>query len=133
MRWTPGARSAAMTSSYAAGNRHAWSASSRLPVRWARSNASAMSASECLRSLIPTTMRPVGRSARHVSGTDTTDVLPENARMSQVFRDAGYAALCKHESGVLSYELSTEASDAVTAAIAEREHSAARHVVRPAG
>lgn len=39
------------------------------------------------------------------------DVLPENGRMSQVFRDAGYTVERHTEPGVMTYELSTEASE----------------------
>lgn len=39
------------------------------------------------------------------------DVLPANARMAQVFRDAGYSVERHHESGLLRYELSTAVSE----------------------
>lgn len=66
----------------------------------------------------------------------TADVLPDNARMAQVFRDAGYAMSRHFESGVMRYGLSTEESVAAAAASRRRHdvaqaRSAARHNSRP--
>ena len=52
------------------------------------------------------------------------DVLPANARMAQVFRDAGYRVERHRESGVVRYELSTAASDEFLSATAGRRRLA---------
>lgn len=52
------------------------------------------------------------------------DVLPENARMAQVFRDAGYTLEHHLEHGVVRYELGTEPSDAARSAARHRRHLA---------
>lgn len=57
------------------------------------------------------------------------DVLPENARMTQVLRDAGYAVERHVDSGVLRYEISTEASEEVVSATEQRRRLAERQSI----
>ncbi|MFC7363302.1 GNAT family N-acetyltransferase [Nocardioides astragali] len=52
------------------------------------------------------------------------DVLPENSRMSQVLRDAGYTIERNIEPGVMTYELSTEASETARRATETRRRLA---------
>jgi GNAT superfamily N-acetyltransferase len=52
------------------------------------------------------------------------DVLPENARMAQVFRDAGYTREHHLDHGVVRYELGTEPSEAARSASRHRRHLA---------
>ena len=63
------------------------------------------------------------------------DVLPENARMAQVFRDADTTAQHHLEHGVMRYELATEVSEAAHAATRDRrrcaeERSGSRRALR---
>jgi RimJ/RimL family protein N-acetyltransferase len=56
------------------------------------------------------------------------DVLPENARMAQVFRDAGCTVEHRLEHGVVRYELGTEPSEAARSAARRRRHLAEQRV-----
>lgn len=58
-------------------------------------------------------------------GQLTADVLPDNTQMVQVLRDAGYAMTRHFESGVMRYQLSTEETQAATAAAQHRRATAA--------
>lgn len=61
----------------------------------------------------------------------TAEVLAENALMLQVFTDAGFSATRKLRSGVVSWELTTAASEAAQAAADERECRAERTSLAP--
>ncbi|MFB9838906.1 bifunctional acetate--CoA ligase family protein/GNAT family N-acetyltransferase, partial [Actinoallomurus acaciae] len=52
------------------------------------------------------------------------DVLPENRRMSKVFRDAGYKAEQRYEEGVLALTLDLEPTETSREVMAAREHRA---------
>jgi acyl-CoA synthetase (NDP forming)/RimJ/RimL family protein N-acetyltransferase len=52
------------------------------------------------------------------------DVLPENRRMSKVFRDAGYKAEQRYEDGVLTLTLDLEPTETSREVMAAREHRA---------
>lgn len=74
----------------------------------------------------------LARTCRQVGITRfVADVLPENTTMVQVIRDAGFTVSCHHDSGVLEFELSTESSGTVRAAVDERRRTASAHRVLP--
>jgi acyl-CoA synthetase (NDP forming)/GNAT superfamily N-acetyltransferase len=57
------------------------------------------------------------------------DVLPENRRMSKVFRDAGYKAEQRFEDGVLMLTLDLEPTETSREVMAAREHRAESHSI----
>lgn len=61
----------------------------------------------------------------------TAEVLAENGRMLEVFTDAGFSTTKRSRSGVVSWELSTAASESALAAAADRERLAERRSLAP--
>lgn len=61
----------------------------------------------------------------------TADVLTENRQMLQVFTDAGFSATRRRRSGVVSWELTTSATESAQAAADERERNAERSSLGP--
>ena len=54
----------------------------------------------------------------------TADVLPDNTRMIQTFRDAGYKVASVYEDGVISLEFPIDVTDTAVGILAKREHEA---------
>ncbi|MEP9380791.1 GNAT family N-acetyltransferase [Nocardioides cheoyonin] len=54
----------------------------------------------------------------------TADVLPDNSRMIQTFRDAGYKVASVYEDGVISLEFPIDVTDTAVGILAKREHEA---------
>jgi acyl-CoA synthetase (NDP forming)/GNAT superfamily N-acetyltransferase len=54
----------------------------------------------------------------------TADVLPDNARMIQTFRDAGYKVASVYEDGVISLQFGIDVTDTAVGRLALREHEA---------
>jgi len=54
----------------------------------------------------------------------TAEVLPDNSRMIQTFRDAGYKVASGYEDGVISLEFPIEVTDTAIGVLAAREHEA---------
>jgi len=54
----------------------------------------------------------------------TAEVLPDNSRMIQVFRDAGYRVARELEDGVVSLEFPIDPTDTAIGVMADREHRA---------
>ncbi|MBO0842772.1 MAG: GNAT family N-acetyltransferase, partial [Nocardioides sp.] len=54
----------------------------------------------------------------------TADVLPDNSRMIQTFRDAGYKVASVYEDGVISLQFSIDVTDTAVGRLARREHEA---------
>jgi acyl-CoA synthetase (NDP forming)/ribosomal protein S18 acetylase RimI-like enzyme len=52
------------------------------------------------------------------------EVLPDNARMIQTFRDAGYRVASEYDEGVLQLEFSIEPTETAIGLMSEREHRA---------
>lgn len=52
------------------------------------------------------------------------DVLPDNTRMIQTFRDAGYRVVSEYEEGVLQLEFSIDPTDTAIGVMISREHKA---------
>lgn len=52
------------------------------------------------------------------------EVLPDNARMIQTFRDAGYRVVSEYEEGVLQLEFSIDPTDTAIGVMMNREHRA---------
>ncbi|UDY22379.1 bifunctional GNAT family N-acetyltransferase/acetate--CoA ligase family protein [Nocardioides sp. Kera G14] len=57
-------------------------------------------------------------------GTFVAEVLPDNSRMIQTFRDAGYRVASGYEDGVIRLEFSIETTDTAIGVMLNREHEA---------